>query len=54
VQQARHDEVLASYQVLAAAGDLTAKALNLPVELHDPTQNYDAVRNRWIGWGEGE
>ncbi|WP_428249271.1 TolC family outer membrane protein [Ferrovibrio sp.] len=54
VQQARHDEVLASYQVLAAAGDLTAKALNLPVELHDPTRNYDAVRNRWIGWGEGE
>jgi hypothetical protein len=30
-------------------GDMTALALNLPVERYNPKKHYDAVHNKWIG-----
>jgi TolC family type I secretion outer membrane protein len=49
VAKAEHDEGLAVLQVRAAVGTLTAEALQLPVELYDPTVNYKKARNRWAG-----
>ena len=43
--------VIARYQVLAAVGRLNAKDLALKVELYDPTQHYNQVRNKI--WGTG-
>jgi TolC family type I secretion outer membrane protein len=43
--------VIARYQVLAAVGRLNAKDLALNVELYDPTQHYNQVRNKI--WGTG-
>ncbi len=45
---AEHDRLVASYQVLAATGQLTADHLRLGVS-YDPSLHYDAVRNKWIG-----
>jgi len=45
---AQHDRLVASYQVLAATGQLTADHLRLGV-YYDPKLHYDAVRNKWIG-----
>jgi TolC family type I secretion outer membrane protein len=47
--RARRDEIVASYQVLSAMGRLTARNLELDVELYDPLTDYQAVRNRWYG-----
>ena len=47
---AQHDRVLASYQVLQATGQLTADHLGLGVS-YNPRAHYDAVRNKWIGFG---
>jgi TolC family type I secretion outer membrane protein len=44
--------VIARYQVLQAIGQLNAKALALNVQLYDPAQHYNQVRNKW--WGTGE
>lgn len=46
---AQHDQVVASYQVLAAIGRLTARNLRLNVAVYNPAANYDAVKNKWIG-----
>ena len=35
--------------MLAAVGGMTARGLDLPVPIHDPTQNYDAVKDQWFG-----
>lgn len=53
VQQvtARRDVVVAHYTVLTEMGQLTARALGLPVEYYDEEKNYNDVRNRWIGLG---
>ena len=45
---AQHDQVVASYQLLAAMGRMTAHRLQLG-ELYDPTAHYDEVRGKWIG-----
>lgn len=45
---AERDRLVASYQVLAAIGLLTADNLRLGVS-YDPQVHYDAVRNKWIG-----
>ena len=44
--------VAAAFQVLAAAGTLTAKDLGLKVKLYDPLQHYDDDADRWIGFGD--
>ena len=45
------DRVVAEYRVLASGGALTAQNLALNVEYYDPTQHYNAVRNKFIGTG---
>jgi outer membrane protein len=50
--QAHHDEILASYQLLNATGQLTAHYLSLPVDLYDPAAHYEEVHDKWIGFGD--
>jgi len=49
--RSEHDEAIAHLQVMSAIGSLTAKDLSLPVTLYSPTDNYDDVRGKWIGFG---
>jgi outer membrane protein len=46
---AQHDEAVASYQILAVIGELTAENLGLRVKLYNPQAHYDAVKDKWIG-----
>lgn len=48
---AERDEVVASFDLRASIGKLTAENLALPVELYDLERNYRAVRNKWFGMG---
>jgi TolC family type I secretion outer membrane protein len=50
--QARRDQIVASYRVKAAIGELTVMGINLPVEPYDPEAYYLNVRNRLFGLGE--
>lgn len=47
---AQRDEVVASFQLKEATGQLTAKNLGLSVKLHDPTKYYDKVRSKIFGF----
>ena len=49
--QAQRDEIVASYRLKAAVGQLTAPELNLPVDVYDSDAYYQAVRNRLFGLG---
>jgi outer membrane protein len=44
-----HDQTVASYQLLASIGRLTARELGVPGALYDPEENYHAVKNKWFG-----
>ncbi|WP_372619295.1 TolC family outer membrane protein [Falsiroseomonas sp.] len=44
--------ITASHNLAAAVGRLTARDLNLPVPLYDVEAYYNAVRNRWVGFGD--
>lgn len=46
---AQRDRVVASYNVLAAIGRLTATNLNLGVVVYDPTIHLDQVKDKWGG-----
>jgi outer membrane protein len=46
--QARHDQILASYQVQSSIGHLTGQHLHL-APVYDVKENYNNVRNKWIG-----
>ncbi len=46
---AEHDQVLASYELKAAIGKLTARNLDLPGPYYDAEENYRRVKNKWIG-----
>ncbi len=48
---ARHDEMVAAYQLRAALGEMTAQTLSLSVEIYNPVGHYNDVRSRWIGTG---
>jgi outer membrane protein len=48
-EQATHDDLVASFQVLSAMGRMTARDLKLPVELYDFEANFRDVEKRW--WG---
>ena len=50
--QARRDQIVASFRVKAAVGELTVVGIDLPVEPYNPEAYYADVRNRWIGLGE--
>jgi outer membrane protein/adhesin transport system outer membrane protein len=47
----KRDEVVASFELLSAAGRLTARDLNLPVEFYDPAVHYRTVRGKFFGLG---
>ncbi len=47
---AERDEYVAGYFLLAAIGRLTAVHIGLPVQIYDPHQHYQKVRNKWWGW----
>jgi outer membrane protein len=47
--QAQHDRVVAAYALLASVGKLTAKDLGLNVQIYDPTDHYNAVKDKWFG-----
>jgi outer membrane protein len=46
----RRNLVVASYDLLASIGRISAAVLNLSVEQYDPSKHYDEVSNKWIGW----
>lgn len=46
---AEHDHVLASYELQAAIGKLTARNLGLAGPYYDTGENYRRVKNKWIG-----
>ncbi|MDP6574238.1 MAG: TolC family outer membrane protein [Rhodospirillales bacterium] len=48
---ARRDEIVATFALTAAIGQLTARHLNLPVEYYDPGRHYRKVRDKWVGTG---
>lgn len=52
VADARRDEIVASYQLRAALGQLTAEHLNLPVERYDAERYHDENRGRLFGLGD--
>ncbi len=47
--KANRDTFVASYTLLSALGQLTAKALDLPVELYDYDKHFVQVRDRYYG-----
>ena len=49
--RALRDELVATYQLRQVVGELTAKALGLPVALYNVETNYRRVRNKWWGLG---
>ncbi len=46
---AQRDQVVASYALLAATGQLSAATLGLRVDNYDPSLHFDQVKNKWIG-----
>ncbi|MDX1541948.1 MAG: TolC family outer membrane protein, partial [Geminicoccaceae bacterium] len=49
--RAQRAQIIASYRVKAAIGQLTAEGVGLPVEPYDPSAHYERVRDRWFGLG---
>jgi len=47
--RAQRDEVVATYQLLASTGRMTARDLELPVTRYDPREHYNEVRGKWFG-----
>jgi len=47
--RAQRDERVASFELRAALGRMTARDLDLPVEYYDPALHYTRVRDRWFG-----
>ncbi len=50
--QSKHDGIQAAYNLLNAAGRLTARDRQLPVEYYDPTNHYNETRGKWRGLGD--
>ncbi|HEX2478290.1 MAG TPA: TolC family outer membrane protein [Geminicoccaceae bacterium] len=50
--QARRDQIVASYRLKAAVGELTVVGIDLPVQPYDPEAYYLDVRDRLFGLGE--
>ncbi len=48
----QHDMAIATFQLLAATGELTAMALRLPVKFYDPMDHYNDDAERWFGFGK--
>jgi outer membrane protein TolC len=50
--RARRDQIVASYRLKAAVGQLTPVGIDLPVQPYDGEAYYDDTRDRWVGLGE--
>jgi outer membrane protein len=46
---AQRDRVVASYSVLSATGQLSARALGLKVATYDPKVHFEQVKDKWFG-----
>ncbi|WP_333825414.1 TolC family outer membrane protein [Pinisolibacter sp.] len=46
---AERSRIVGSFQLVAAVGRLDADHLRLKVTSYDPTQHYEAVKDKWIG-----
>jgi outer membrane protein TolC len=46
---AERDRVVVAYQLVAATGQMTARALGLDVPVYDPDAYAASVRNKWFG-----
>jgi outer membrane protein len=46
---AERDEIVATFDLKTAIGELSAHELALPVLYYDPSVHYENVRNRWFG-----
>ena len=46
---AQRNQVVASYALLAATGQLSAATLSLRVMTYDPTLHFDQVKDKWFG-----
>jgi outer membrane protein len=44
--------ITASHSLASSVGRLTARDLNLPVQIYDMEAYYREVRNRWVGYGD--
>jgi outer membrane protein len=44
--------ITASHNLASAVGRMTARDLNLQVQIYDMEAYYREVRNRWAGWGD--
>ncbi len=49
----QHDLALAEFNLAQQTGRLTAADLNLKVKLYDVNEHYQAVRDKWLGFGSG-
>jgi outer membrane protein len=47
--RSQRDEIVAGFGVRAAIGQLTARDLELAVEVYNPETDYNNVRDRWFG-----
>ena len=47
--RSQRDEIVAGFGVRAAIGRLTARDLELAVEVYNPETDYNNVRDRWFG-----
>jgi outer membrane protein len=47
--RSQRDQFVAIYELLSALGRLTAKDMGLTVDLYDPREHYDEVRDKWFG-----
>jgi TolC family type I secretion outer membrane protein len=52
--RAQHDEVVTEFDLAQQIGRLTAVDLKLPVQVYDFDKHYQAVRDKWIGFGSTE
>ena len=46
---AQRGRIVAAFRLIASVGGLNEYELNLPVAKYDPTEHYDAVKDKWYG-----
>ena len=49
--KAHREEIVSSFALMAAVGQLNPAGLGLSVEPYDPKDYYESVKNKWIGYG---
>ncbi len=49
---AKRDEVVESFSLISLTGGLLLSNFDVAINLYNPLENYDKVKNKWIGTGE--